>query len=192
MLNPKVGVGGSHIWVLQESVPNRNKHATFGMWDQAKWASPPITLKHVLNIAGSSCLPIQPACVADRRRALATSGAILAERRSAELPKERFRDPQERQESSLGQGGFFKRLLNAGKLETLFCHSLALLEVMQFTTFGFLGLKSIYFITRPIKQSFHKKVSQWSSLLKARSQYKSPHFKAGFFKSLAPIICKGF
>ena len=116
---------------------------------------------YIFNIAGSSCgLPIQPTCVADRRRALATSGAILAERRSAELPSKRFRDPQERQESSLGQGGFFKRLLNAGKLETLFCHSLALLELMQFTTFGFLGLKSIYFITRPIKQSFHKKVSQ--------------------------------
>ena len=127
---------------------------------EAKWASPPITLKHVLNIADSSCgLPIQPACVADRRRALATSGAILAERPSAELLKERFRDPQERQESSLGQGGFFKRLLNAGKLETLFCRSFALLEVMQFTTFGFLGLKSIYFITCSIKQSFLKKKS---------------------------------
>ena len=127
---------------------------------EAKWASPPIILKHVLNIAGSSCgLPIQPACVADRRRALATSGAILAERPSAELPKERFRDSQERQESSLGQGGFFKRLLNAGKIEILFYRSLALLEVMQLTTFGFLGLKSIYFMTRSIKQSLLKKKS---------------------------------
>ena len=104
--------------------------------------------------------PPNPAGLCSRQEASkATSGAILAERRSAELPLERFRDPQERQESSLGQGGFFKRLLNAGKLETLFCRSFALLEVMQFTTFGFLGLKSIYFMTRSIKQSLLKKKS---------------------------------
>ena len=98
MLNTKVGREGGPIFEfckkMYKIVTNMQ---LFGC--EAKWASPPIILKHVLNIAGSPCsLPIQPACVADRRRALATSGAFLAERRSAELPLERFRDPQ-------GKGG---------------------------------------------------------------------------------------
>ena len=38
MLNTKV-VGGSYFRVLQESVPNRNKHATFWMWGQMSFAS---------------------------------------------------------------------------------------------------------------------------------------------------------
>ena len=93
---------------------------------EAKWASPPITLKHVLNIAGSFCgLPIQPACVADRMRAPATSSAILAERPSAELPKGEVSWPSGKARELSWSGRLFQKASKCRKtwnlVLSLFC-----------------------------------------------------------------------